>query len=122
VLPELLLALTPPTDVLHAWDERRAEAWATGDVAGLRSLYTDRSTAGRADATMLRAWEERGLRVDGTEMQLLSVQVRRRTPDLLVLDVVDRLVGGVLLPRDLPTRHVVTLRVVAGEWRVARVS
>ncbi len=121
VLPELLLALTP-VDVLHAWDERRAEAWAAGDVAGLRSLYVTGSAAGRADAAMLRAWRERGLRVEGMEMQLLSVDVRRRTPHLLVLDVVDRLVGGALLPADLPTRHVVTLRVVEGEWRVAGVS
>ncbi|WP_243059722.1 hypothetical protein [Nocardioides sp. SR21] len=121
MLPELLLALTP-VDVLHAWDERRAEAWAAGDVAGLRSLYVTGSAAGRADAAMLRAWRERGLRVEGMEMQLLSVDVRRRTPHLLVLDVVDRLVGGALLPADLPTRHVVTLRVVEGEWRVAGVS
>lgn len=121
VLPELALALAP-VDVLRAWDEHRSEAWASGDVAGLRSLYTAGAAAGRADAAMLRAWEERGLRVTGMEMQLLSVQVRRRTADRLVLDVVDRLVGGAHLPADRPTRHVVTLRVVAGEWRVAGVS
>lgn len=121
VLPELLLALTP-VDVLHAWDEQRAAAWAAGDVAGLRSLYVAGSPAGDADSAMLRAWRERGLRVEGMEMQLLSVQVRRRAPDLLVLDVVDRVVGGALLPADLPTRHVVTLRMVDGEWRVAGVS
>jgi hypothetical protein len=121
VLPELVLALAP-VDVLQLWDERRAEAWAAGDAAGLRRLYADGSGAGRADAAMLHAWEVRGLRVEGMEMQLLSVTVRRRTPDLLVLDVVDRLVGGTLLPRDLPTRHVVTMRVVAGQWRVAEVS
>jgi len=121
VLPELVLALAP-VDVLHAWDERRAEAWAAGDVPGLRSLYAEDSGAGRADAAMLRAWEARGLRVEGMEMQLLSVEVRRRTPEVLVLDVVDRLVGGALLPRDLPTRHVVTMRVVAGTWRVVEVS
>lgn len=121
VLPELVLALAP-VDVLHAWDERRAEAWAAGDVARLRSLYAVGSPTGRADAAMLRAWEDRGLRVEGMEMQLLSVQVRRRTPDVLVLDVVDRLVGPALLPSDLPTRHVVTMRVVAGEWRVVAVS
>lgn len=121
MLPEILLAVSP-VDVLHAWDDRRAEAWVTADVRELRDLYTSGSAAGRADAAMLRAWRDRGLRVDGMEMQLLSVDVRRRSPDLLVLDVVDRLVAGSLLPADLPTRHVITLRVVAGEWRVAEVS
>ena len=47
---------------------------------------------------MLRAWGERGLRVERLEMQLLSVQVRRRAVDLLVLDVVDRLVTDASLP------------------------
>lgn len=121
MLPELLLAVSPAL-VLHAWDEDRAAAWAAGDVAELRSLYTHGSGAGRADAAMLRAWRDRGLRVERLEMQLLSVQVRKQAPDLLVLDVVDRLVSDAYLPSDLPTRHLITLRVVEGEWRVASVS
>jgi hypothetical protein len=133
VLPALLLptvlALGPvmPADVLHSWDERRAAAWAAGDVAGLRSLYTTGSMAGRRDAAMLRAWSLRGLRVSGLRMQLLCVEVRARTPTRLVLDVTDRVAGGVAvpgrvaLPRDAATRHVVTLRRVAGEWRVSAV-
>jgi hypothetical protein len=133
VLPALLLptvlALGPavPADVLHAWDERRADAWAAGDVAGLRSLYTTGSVAGRRDTAMLRAWSLRGLRVNGLRMQLLRVDVRAHTPTRLVLDVTDRVAGGVAvpgpvaLPRDAATRHVVTLRRVAGEWRVSAV-
>lgn len=121
MLPELLLAFSP-VDVLHAWDERRAEAWAAADVAALRDLYAPGSAAGRADAAMLRAWRDRGLRVEGLEMQLLSVQVRRRTSDRLVLDVVDRLVTRAPLPSDLPTQHVITMRVSDGEWRVVSVS
>ncbi|WP_197025268.1 hypothetical protein [Nocardioides sp. URHA0032] len=132
MLPALLLptvlALGPaPADVLHAWDERRAAAWARGDVAGLRSLYAPGSVAGRRDATMLRAWSARGMRVSGLRMQLLRVHVRARTPAALVLEVTDRVAGGIAvpglltLPRDLPTRHVVTLRQLEGEWRVCSV-
>lgn len=115
-----------PAAVLHAWDDRRAAAWAAGDVIALRSLYTPRSAAGRVDAAMLRAWRARGLRVAGMRTQLLAVDVRRRSPDRLVLAVTDRLAGAVVepgrlgLPRDLPSRHVVTMRRVAGEWRVSR--
>lgn len=126
LLPLLLptaLALTP-VEVLDAWDEQRAAAWSAGDVAGLRSLYTPGSAAGRADVTMLRAWQHRGLRVEGLRMQVFAVDVRRRTPERLVLDVTDRLVGGVTLPGrvalpvDRPSRHRVVLRRTAGEWRV----
>lgn len=132
MLPLLLpavLALGPtPAAVLHAWDEQRSAAWADGDVAELRSLYAPGSRAGRADAAMLRAWRARGLRVEGLRSQLLAVDVRRRTAARLVLEVTDRMTGGVAvpggwsLPGDLPSRHVVTLRRVAGEWRVASVS
>ncbi|WP_395691251.1 hypothetical protein [Nocardioides sp.] len=58
LLPLLLptaLALTP-VEVLDAWDEQRAAAWSAGDVAGLRSLYTPGSAAGRADVTRRRGW------------------------------------------------------------------
>ncbi|HYF72663.1 MAG TPA: hypothetical protein VD864_07565 [Nocardioides sp.] len=124
----LALGPAPPdgAEVLHAWDDRRSAAWAAGDVAALRSLYTPGSAAGRADVAMLRAWGARGLRVEGLRMQLLAVETRRRTPDRLVLAVTDRLAGGVAmpgrlpLPRDRPSRHVLTLRLAAGEWRVAQ--
>ena len=131
VIPLLLpavLALGPaPADVLHAWDERRAAAWAAADAPGLRSLYTAGSVAGRRDVAMLRAWSGRGLRVTGLRTQLLRVETRARTPYRLVLGVTDRLADGVVvpgrvaLPRDRPTRHLVTLRRVAGEWRVSSV-
>jgi len=128
LLMPALLALGPtPAGVLHAWDDQRARAWADGDVVALRQLYTPGSAAGRTDVAMLRAWRSRGLRVTGLRMQLLAVEVRARTPARMVLDVTDRLAGGVAvpgrvaLPRDQPSRHVVTLRLVAGEWRVSRV-
>lgn len=124
----LALALAPtPAHVLHAWDDRRAAAWAAADPAALAGLYTPGSAAGTRDVAMLRAWSARGLRVEGLRMQLLAVDVRRRTPERLVLAVTDRLVGavaepgGLPLPRDRASRHVVTMRWVEGEWRVSSV-
>lgn len=122
----------PEPDVLatlHAWDERRAQAWAAGDEAALRALYAPGSPVGRADLRMLRAWERRGLRVEGMQMQVLRVEVRRASRLRLALVVTDRLVGAVAvgpgvrrpLPRDrASTRRVVLVR--AGEWRVAQAS
>ncbi|MGB0100376.1 MAG: hypothetical protein WBP61_08855 [Nocardioides sp.] len=132
LLPLLLLALAPapaptPVDVLRDWDEQRALAWSTADPAALRGLYTPGSAAGRRDLAMLDRWRARGLRVEGIRMQLLEVDTRRRTPDRLVLDVTDRLTGAtaapgrLTLPRDRPSRHVVTMVRVAGEWRVRSV-
>lgn len=127
MLPLILTLAVSPVAVLHGWDEQRADAWATGDAPVLRALYTPGSAAGRRDVAMLRAWTARGLRVDGLRTQLLDVDVRRRTPERLVLDVTDRLTGGtaepagLALPRDRASRHVVTMRVVAGEWRVSAV-
>lgn len=116
--------------LLHAWDERRAAAWASGDPGELRELYATGSLAGRRDRAMLRAWSARGLRVEGLEMQLIAVRVRVWTADRVVLVVTDRLVGGVAvgagvrrpLPHDDASTRVVALARVAGEWRVDAVS
>ncbi|MDP3894593.1 hypothetical protein, partial [Nocardioides sp.] len=35
-----------PVALLHAWDRRRAAAWAAGDAAALRALYVPGSIAG----------------------------------------------------------------------------
>lgn len=135
LLVRILVAALPVTEpdavaALHAWDERRAEAWAAGDEAALRSLYAPGSGAGRADLRMLRAWERRGLRVAGMQMQVLRVEVRWASPSRLTMVVTDRLVGAVAvgpgvrrpLPRDrASTRRVVLVRGV-GEWRVAQAS
>jgi hypothetical protein len=135
LLPVLLTVPAVPPEVeaaavLHRWDERRAQAWSAGDVAALRSLYAPRSAAGRSDGRMLRAWRARGLRVEGMQMQLLRVEVRRAGERRLVLVVADRLVGAVAvgrgvrlpLPRDeASTRRLVLVR-SAGEWRVAQAS
>lgn len=118
-----------PVAVLTAWDERRAAAWAAGDVAGLGRLYAPRSAVGRHDRAMLRAWTGRGLRVDGLEVEVLDARVLRAGADRLVLLVTDRVAAGravgggfdVPLPEDGPDTHRVTLVRIAGEWRVAKV-
>lgn len=116
-------------DVLHAWDARRAEAWARGDLGLLRSLYVPGSRAGEHDAAMLRAWVRRDLHVRGMQTQLLRLRVLAGAADRLVLEVTDRVSGvavasgrsPVALPADLPSRRVVVLVRAAGRWRVSTV-
>ncbi|CAI9419219.1 hypothetical protein [Nocardioides sp. T2.26MG-1] len=123
-------AAPDPVAVLHAWDDARAEAWATADPPALRRLYTSDSAAGAADVAMLRAWRERGLRVERLRMQVLSVVVRSQERHRLVLVVRDRVAAAVAvgdgvrrsLPHDeVSTRRLVLVR-VAGEWRVRWVA
>lgn len=116
--------------VLREWDRARAAAWAAGDPGALRRLYTRDSAAGRADVGMLRRWAARGLRVEGMAMQVLAVELHRRTDRRLVLVVTDRLVGAEavgpdrqrrVLPRDSASRRRLDFRRVGGEWRLASV-
>ena len=83
-----------PLQVLHRWDERRAAAWAAGDVTALGALYTPTSSAGRHDVRMLRAYLRRGLRVEGMARQVLSLRVADRTDRRLAVVVVDRLASA----------------------------
>ena len=114
---------------LAAWDERRARAWADGDVAALRALYVDGSRTGRRDAAMLRAWVQRGLVVEDLGSQVLSARVVRSGDRSVVLSVTDRTVGGVAvgagrrisLPADRPSTREVRLRRVDGSWLVDEV-
>lgn len=121
--------LAPPA-VLHDWDDRRAAVWSAGDVDALRSLYARGSRAARADVAMLRAWRDRGLRVEGMRMQLLDLDVRRASAERLDLVVTDRLTGAVAvgrgvrlpLPQDRATTRRVVLVRAGGVWRVAQSS
>ncbi len=116
--------------VLREWDQRRAAAYATGDVDGLSALYAEGSAAGAADVRLLLRYVDRNLVVRGMRMQVLSLDVLRSTSAALRLRVTDRLWGAealdgsrvVPLPRDRPTTRVVRLRRVEGEWKVASVS
>lgn len=135
LLLPVLLALAPPprpevaaSAVLHEWDARRASAWAAEDPAALRALYPPGSALGRSDVRALRAWSARGLRVEGLQVQLLRIGVRRAGPDRLELLVTDRLAGAVavgdgsrrpLRRGEVSTRVLVLVR-AAGDWRLAQ--
>lgn len=121
----------PASDVLRRWDRARARAFAEGDLATLRSLYVERSTAGTSDVRMLRAYLHRGLTVEGMRMQVIALEVLRQERRRLRLVVTDRLAGAVAvgpglrvpLPRDRASRRLVELRrySVRDPWRVALV-
>ncbi|WP_182376658.1 hypothetical protein [Nocardioides sp. WS12] len=116
--------------VLREWDRSRAAAWASGDPAALGRLYVHGSRAGVADVAMLRAWRERGLRIEGMSMQVLEVELRARTERRLVLVVTDRLVGAEavgtgerrMLPQDQATTRELEFRAVGGQWLLASVQ
>lgn len=95
----------------------------------LSDLYTRGSRAGLHDRAMLAAYLDRGLRVAGLRTQVLVVSLRSWGPGRFTVEVTDRVVGGqavgggvrVPLPRDRPSTRVISLRRVAGAWRVTEV-
>ena len=117
-------------DVLHAWDTRRARAWAEVDADALRSLYVRGSGAGRADVRLLDAYAERGLVVRRIVTQLFAVGVLRSEGSIIRLSVHDRVAGGELLeggrslplPSSAPVVRLIELREVRRTWRVAAVT
>lgn len=117
-------------DVLERLDRRRERAWRLGDVHLLQGVFTSGSPAFSRDATMLRGYLRRGLRVDRVSLQLHSVLVVDVGHGLARLDVVDQLgpavardgVGHrVALPADQPTRQLLRLRRTAQGWRISGV-
>jgi len=130
VVPDTAVSL-PAATVLHAWDRRRARAWASGDADALAELYVPGAAAGHADVALLRAYLRRGLRVVGLRMQVLALSVLVHRPRRWRLKVTDRLAravavgagGRVPLPRDMASTRVITLvRSRNGRWRVSDVE
>ena len=122
-----------PLAVLHAWDQRRAAAWAEGDAVALDRLYAPGSSARAADLRLLRHYTERGLVVRGLRMQVLRARVLVDRPRILVVEVTERLApahaaraaqpaASRALPAGRVTTHVVRFRKVGREWLVAAVS
>lgn len=117
-------------EVLHAWDVRRAQAWAAVDAATLRSLYVPGSGAGRADLRLLRAYAARGLVVRRIVTQVFAARVLRRGGTAMRLRVVDRVAGGevvvdgdsIALRSSPPVGRDIELRLGPDGWRVASVS
>lgn len=113
--------------VLGGLDDVRAEAFANADPALLGKVYVRGSSAQEADAELIRDYERRGARVMGADLIVLSCKVRRASADRVRLEVVDRLAPAQVewddgttraLPRDLPTRRVVTLILTSHGWRI----
>ncbi|MET0999084.1 MAG: hypothetical protein ABWX73_10245 [Marmoricola sp.] len=123
-------ALRAALHLLHDWDARREAAWAASDTGRLRRLYTPDSSAGQADARLLRAYTARGLVVRRLETQVFAVRVLRARPRETTLRVFDRVAGGEVvragkrrpLPSTRPALRDVTFRRSEGGWRVAEVS
>lgn len=116
-------------EVVRAWDARRARAWADGDPAALRDLYTVGAAVGRRDVAMLEAYAARGLVVEGLTTQLVAVEEVHVDEDTWVVEVADRVHAGTVvgkgvrreLPRDGVDRRRLTLRRDGETWRVASV-
>jgi hypothetical protein len=122
-------ALTDALEVLHAWDARRARAWAEADPDALGALYVRGSEAGRADVRLLRSYEQRGVVVRRLVTQVFAVRVQGRDATTLRLSVFDRVAGGEMvhagqtteLRSSRPVTRTITFRHVSGSWRVSGV-
>jgi hypothetical protein len=111
--------------VLEEWQEARARAYATGDVAALRALHVPGSQAGRRDVAVLQAYAARGVRLDLTaRSDRVAVLVAR--PRVLVLrerarlQAVARHAGRErVLPVHEPQWRRIVLRLLGGRWRLS---
>lgn len=133
VLIAAVRAVSPaPDDVwatrLGELDQVRAEAFATADVDLLGDVYVRGSRALDVDAATIDDYRRRGGRVAGAEMRVISCRVVAASPSRARLEVVDRLGPGRImwadgsataLPRDEPSRRVITLVRTTEGWRIA---
>jgi hypothetical protein len=112
-------------------DRVRAEAFATTDAGLLDRVYVRGSRARTVDATTIADYRERGGRVVGADLRIITCRVLATSSSRTRLDVVDRLGparivwtdgSATVLPRDEPSRRVVTLVRTTEGWRIAGVS
>jgi hypothetical protein len=136
VLIAALRAVSPtPEDEwatrLGQLDEVRAEAFATTDPGLLGRVYVRASRALAVDAATIADYRERGGRVVGAELRVISCRVMTASSTAARLDVVDRLGpariewgdgSATILPRDEPSRRVITLVRTADGWRISGIS
>jgi hypothetical protein len=136
VLITALRAVSPaPQDQwatrLSDLDEARAEAFEAADPGLLDDVYVRRSRVLAIDAATIEGYRDRGGRVAGAELRILSCRVLAASSSRTRLEVVDRLGPARLvwadgsttaLPRDEPSRRVITLERTAEGWRIAGIS
>jgi hypothetical protein len=128
VLP--LIAAAPPADpcvALDILDAQRSVVFATADPGRLSELYVVGSAAGEQDRRVLEGYRQRGLRVMGADLEVLTCRVLWREGSRVRVAVTDRLrrswaLDGAgqatALPRDQATPRTLTLRVVESRWRI----
>lgn len=109
-------------------DQVRAEAFATTDTGLLSRVYVRGSRALAADAATIGDYRERGGRVVGADLRVISCRVLAASSSRARLDVIDQLGparivwpdgSATVLPRDEPSRRVITLVRTTGGWRIA---
>jgi hypothetical protein len=136
VLIAAVRAVSPaPEDVwatrLGELDEVRAEAFAKADVGLLDGAYVRGSRALAVDAAMIDDYRRRGGRVAGAELRVISCRILAASTSRARLEVVDRLGpsrivwsdgSSTSLPRDEPSRRVITLIRTPEGWRIAGAS
>lgn len=129
------LAGDPGDDVwlerLVALDQVRAVAVADADAARLTDVYVAGSGVLAADQRVVAGYRDRGARVVGGGIDVWWFRVRSTGPDHGVVEVVDQARPARVvwsdgtwraLPRDLPTRRLVTLVRTDDGWRIAGVA
>ncbi len=79
---------------LSQLDEVRAEAFATTDAGALDGVYVRGSRALALDAATIADYRERGGRVVGADLRVISCRVLAASSSRARLDVVDRLGPG----------------------------
>lgn len=113
--------------MLDVLDRERSAAFAAGDISRLDRVYARGSAGAALDAASIRAYAKRGGRVAGADLTLLSCRVRHSSSRRVDLVVVERLAAAKvvwadgtsrMLPRDLPTKHHVTLVRTSDGWRI----
>lgn len=114
--------------VVAGFDLIRAEAFEQDRPDLLSQIYAAGSPLLARDRKILASYVGRGIVIDDLRMDVESAEEIQRTPTLVRLDVVDRLIltrvhlpDGSLrdLPRDLPTRRIVELSLTAQGWRIS---
>lgn len=115
---------------LAALDSVRQRAFAGADPHLLDKVYSAGSEALADDAATIRAYARRDGRIVGAELRILSCRVIAAGRDETRLEVVDVLSPAQVewqdgttteLPRDRPSRRIVTLERSASGWRISAV-
>lgn len=110
--------------------DAREHAFVQDRPSLLTQVYVRGATGAHTDRRTLSEYRRRGWRFIALEHQILAVNVQTRRKDRMVLEVVDRIArarvahtsgSSIELPRDHPTRHVVTMHRTEDGWRIGRI-